>query len=107
MNALSSEARKRAALAISSGWATRSIAWPRASCLRSLSAPIIGVSMAPDRDRKKLARGQAIERVAQPEEMASVALFLASDESAFITGADLAADAGLSAGRAIPGFPQG
>jgi 3alpha(or 20beta)-hydroxysteroid dehydrogenase len=63
--------------------------------------------MGPDRDRKQLARGQAIERVAQPEEMASAALFLASDESAFITGADLAADAGLSAGRAIPGFPQG
>ena len=63
--------------------------------------------MAPDMDRAVLTRGQAIERVAQPEEMASAALFLASDESAFITGADLAADAGLSAGRAIPGFPQG
>ena len=63
--------------------------------------------MAPGRDRTKLTRGQAIERVAQPEEMASAALFLASDESAFITGADLAADAGLSAGRAIYGFPNG
>ena len=62
--------------------------------------------MAPGVDRKLLVRGQAIERVAQPEEMASAALFLASDESAFITGADLAADAGLSAGQAIPGFPS-
>ena len=60
--------------------------------------------MDPDLDRSVLARGQAIERVAQPEEMARAALFLASDESAFITGADLAADAGLSAGRAIQGM---
>jgi len=62
--------------------------------------------MAPDTDRSVLTRGQAIERVARPEEMAHAALFLASDESAFITGADLAADAGLAAGRAIPGMPR-
>jgi NAD(P)-dependent dehydrogenase (short-subunit alcohol dehydrogenase family) len=61
--------------------------------------------MDPNLDRAQLTRGQAIERVAQPEEMARAALFLASDESAFITGADLAADAGLSAGRAIQGLP--
>lgn len=59
--------------------------------------------MDPGLDRAALTRGQAIPRVAQPEEMANAALFLASDESAFITGADLAADAGLTAGRAIPG----
>ena len=62
--------------------------------------------MSRDGDRTQLTRGQAIERLAQPAEMASAALFLASDESAFITGADLAADAGLTAGRAIPGFPK-
>jgi 3alpha(or 20beta)-hydroxysteroid dehydrogenase len=61
--------------------------------------------MDPNVDRSALARGQAIERVARPEEMASAALFLASDESAFITGADLAADAGLSAGRPLQGMP--
>ena len=62
--------------------------------------------MGPATDRSVLTRGQAIQRVAQPEEMASAVLFLASDESAFITGADLAADAGLSAGRPILGMPQ-
>jgi 3alpha(or 20beta)-hydroxysteroid dehydrogenase len=62
--------------------------------------------MAPGLDRTTLTRGQAIERVAQPEEMARAALFLASDESSFITGADLAADAGLSAGQAISGLPR-
>jgi len=62
--------------------------------------------MDPGTNRSVLTRDQAIERVAQPEEMASAALFLASDESAFITGADLAADAGLSAGRAISGMSR-
>jgi NAD(P)-dependent dehydrogenase (short-subunit alcohol dehydrogenase family) len=57
-------------------------------------------------DRKKVTRGQAIERVAQAEEIAAAALFLASDESSFVTGADLVADAGLSAGRAIYGLPD-
>jgi 3alpha(or 20beta)-hydroxysteroid dehydrogenase len=63
--------------------------------------------MDPNMDRSVLVRGQAIERVAQPEEMARAALFLASDESAFVTGADLAADAGLSAGQAIRGMSRG
>jgi 3alpha(or 20beta)-hydroxysteroid dehydrogenase len=62
--------------------------------------------MHPDLDRAALARDQAIQRVARPEEMASAALFLASDESAFVTGADLAADAGLTAGRPIQGMPR-
>jgi 3alpha(or 20beta)-hydroxysteroid dehydrogenase len=62
--------------------------------------------MAPDLDRAALVRGQALPRIAQPEELARAALFLASDESAFITGADLAADAGLSAGRPIRGMPR-
>jgi NAD(P)-dependent dehydrogenase (short-subunit alcohol dehydrogenase family) len=36
-------------------------------------------------------------RQAQPEEIARVALFLASDDSSFVTGAALAADGGLTA----------
>jgi 3alpha(or 20beta)-hydroxysteroid dehydrogenase len=60
--------------------------------------------MAASTDRAKLVRDQALERVAEPEEIARAALFLASDESSFVTGADLAADAGLTAGRAIQGM---
>lgn len=34
-------------------------------------------------------------RLGKPEEMASIALFLASDEAFYITGADLIADGGV------------
>ncbi|MDE8559362.1 SDR family NAD(P)-dependent oxidoreductase [Pantoea vagans] len=37
-----------------------------------------------------------LRRAAQPEEMAAVALFLASDDASFITGIDLAVDGGFS-----------
>ena len=37
-----------------------------------------------------------LQRIGQPEEIASVAGFLASSESSYITGADIAADGGLA-----------
>ena len=40
---------------------------------------------------------QLMNRAAQPEEIANIALFLASDESSYINGVVLAADAGWSA----------
>jgi cyclopentanol dehydrogenase len=46
---------------------------------------------------KKLTGRQMLPRYAQPEEIASVIVFLASDESSFMTGAIVAADAGHSA----------
>jgi meso-butanediol dehydrogenase/(S,S)-butanediol dehydrogenase/diacetyl reductase len=36
--------------------------------------------------------------VAEPEEIAAVALFLASDEASFVTGATIVVDGGLTAG---------
>ncbi len=47
--------------------------------------------------RTRVTQG-VIPRAGQPEEIAQVALFLASDESSFVNGAVIAADAGWTAG---------
>lgn len=44
---------------------------------------------------KKLSDSQPIKRMAQPEEIASLALYLASDEAGFITGNDYPIDGGF------------
>jgi NAD(P)-dependent dehydrogenase (short-subunit alcohol dehydrogenase family) len=43
----------------------------------------------------KLSRSQPIGRMAQPEEIAAAALYLCSDEAAFVTGTDYAVDGGF------------
>jgi NAD(P)-dependent dehydrogenase (short-subunit alcohol dehydrogenase family) len=44
---------------------------------------------------ERLSMTQPIRRMAEPEEMASLAHFLCSDEAAFITGTDYAIDGGF------------
>jgi 3-oxoacyl-[acyl-carrier protein] reductase len=53
-------------------------------------------------DRAGEAKGIPIGRFGQPADQASAALFLASDEAGFITGADLVCDGGL-----LAIFPKG
>jgi len=51
-----------------------------------------------DAVRKEFETGIPIGRIAQPREIASVALFLASKESSYMTGAELVVDGGFTAG---------
>ena len=48
---------------------------------------------------------QAIDRVGEPIEIAYAALFLASDESSYITGSEVNVDGGWRAGAITPGLP--
>jgi NAD(P)-dependent dehydrogenase (short-subunit alcohol dehydrogenase family) len=48
--------------------------------------------------RKEFETGIPLGRIAQPREIANVALFLASDESSFMTGTELVVDGGFTAG---------
>jgi NAD(P)-dependent dehydrogenase (short-subunit alcohol dehydrogenase family) len=48
--------------------------------------------------RREFESGIPLGRIAQPREIAAVALFLASDESAYMTGAELVVDGGFTAG---------
>lgn len=45
----------------------------------------------------KLARQVPLGRIGQPEDVAAAAVYLCSDEAAFVTGAELAIDGGISA----------
>jgi NAD(P)-dependent dehydrogenase (short-subunit alcohol dehydrogenase family) len=47
--------------------------------------------------RREFAAGIPLGRIAEPREIASVALFLASDESSYMTGAELVVDGGFTA----------
>jgi NAD(P)-dependent dehydrogenase (short-subunit alcohol dehydrogenase family) len=51
-----------------------------------------------DAIRKEFETSIPLGRIAQPREIAYVALFLASDESSFMTGAELVVDGGFTAG---------
>jgi len=57
----------------------------------------------------ELSRRQPIQRFAEPEEIANVCLFLASDEASYVTGAEISADGGMTIGfymAVLPGGPQ-
>ncbi len=59
-----------------------------------------GVKRAPEVHKRMVAH-HALGRPGQPREIANAALFLASDESSFVTGHILAVDGGYRAGRRI------
>jgi NAD(P)-dependent dehydrogenase (short-subunit alcohol dehydrogenase family) len=46
-----------------------------------------------------LKRAQPMARAGLPDDIASAVLFLASDDSGFVTGRDLVVDGGMIAGR--------
>ncbi|MBI3850407.1 MAG: glucose 1-dehydrogenase [Verrucomicrobia bacterium] len=53
----------------------------------------------PQEYMKQMVAPHALKRLAQPAEIAAAALFLASDESAFVTGSAFAVDGGYTAGK--------
>lgn len=50
----------------------------------------------PEAARRHISSQYALKRIAQPEEIANVALFLASEESSFVTGTCIVVDGGLT-----------
>ena len=53
----------------------------------------------PEKAYEEMASTQALKRMARPEEIAAAALYLAADESQFVTGSALIIDGGWSAGK--------
>jgi NAD(P)-dependent dehydrogenase (short-subunit alcohol dehydrogenase family) len=66
-------------------------------------SPLAEQAMDPDLMRAALAPAQPIPRAGEPLDIANAALWLASDESSFVTGQSIVVDGGMSieAGRAV------
>lgn len=57
----------------------------------------VGSKLSPADVRQKMARQIPLGRIGKPAEIASAILYLASDESSFMTGAEMVLDGGVSA----------
>ena len=58
---------------------------------------IMGASSDPEEERRHIAEKTLLKRLGRPEEIANVILFLASEESSYLTGSVVAADGGWTA----------
>ena len=72
-------------------------------CPGRVETPFVAARLAeypdPDKARQEMSATQALGRMGTPEEIAAAALYLASDESAFVTGTEFIIDGGFSAGK--------
>jgi NAD(P)-dependent dehydrogenase (short-subunit alcohol dehydrogenase family) len=82
------------------GWAIRCNSIHPGAILTPMWEPMLGVG--PERETRlaALAADTPLKRFGRPEEVAAIAVMLASDEAAYMTGAELAVDGGLLAGSA-------
>lgn len=72
-------------------------------CPGRVETPFVKARLAeypdPEKAYKEMSASQANGRMGRPEEIAAAMLYLASDESQFVTGSELIIDGGLSAGK--------
>jgi NAD(P)-dependent dehydrogenase (short-subunit alcohol dehydrogenase family) len=72
-------------------------------CPGRVETPFVQARLAEYPDPKKayaeMSATQAVGRMGRPDEIAAAALYLASDEAAFVTGSALIIDGGFSAGK--------
>ena len=72
-------------------------------CPGRVETPFVAKRLAeypdPEQARREMTESQAVGRMGRPDEIAAAALYLAADESSFITGSALMIDGGWSAGK--------
>jgi 3alpha(or 20beta)-hydroxysteroid dehydrogenase len=67
----------------------------------AIDTPMIGEALGRPVDISPIGKKVALRRVGQPEDVAGVVLFLASDDSAYCTGAEFVVDGGATATHAL------
>jgi len=74
-----------------------------AICPGRVETPFVKARIAetpdPEKTYREMAATQALGRMGTPEEIAAAALYLASDEAAFVTGTALEIDGGFAVGK--------
>ena len=80
-------------------------------CPGGVNTPLIhrGVPGGEERSEKSMARMQPIPRAGKPDDIATMALFLASDEADWISGTAMVVDGGINTGNArfrLAGLPD-
>ena len=72
-------------------------------CPGRVETPFVAKRLAeyadPEQARRQMTESQPVGRMGRPDEIAAAALYLAADESAFVTGSALMIDGGWSAGQ--------
>jgi 3-oxoacyl-[acyl-carrier protein] reductase len=87
---------KSAGIPLTRGLARALAPYVRVNAIQPGSIDTGWISALPKKDKEKLKEKIPLKRWGQPEDIAKVAVFLASDESAFINGAVIAVDGGES-----------
>lgn len=82
------------------GWNIRCNSIHPAAIMTPMWEPMLGEGEAREQAKKALVKDTPMQRFGEAEEVAAVAVLLASDEAAYITGAELTIDGGILAGSA-------
>jgi NAD(P)-dependent dehydrogenase (short-subunit alcohol dehydrogenase family) len=89
------------------GWSIRCNVIQPAAILTPMWEQMLGEGPAREERLAEHARGIPLHRFGTPEEVAALAVYLASDESAYATGAEFTIDGGILAGATVTPRPQG
>ena len=82
------------------GWAIRCNSIHPAAILTPMWEPMLGTGAEREETMRKLVADTPLKRFGTPEEVAAIAVLLASDEATYMTGAEITLDGGLLAGSA-------